>query len=88
MITYVKSVDAECLINSLIYSRRGTRVAPAEQDIVEARRGFDAGAGKGLTCLRKERSERQGKEEMKGALFKNRSAVLILPQLELMAKLL
>lgn len=37
MSAYVKPVDAECLINTLIYSRRSTRVAPAEQDVVEAR---------------------------------------------------
>ena len=65
MITYVKSVDAECLINTLIYSRRSTRAAPAEQDIVEARQGFDACAGKGLTWLRKERLQRQGEGRRK-----------------------
>lgn len=41
-----------------------------------------------LVKERKAAETRGGKEEMKGALFKNRSAVLMLPQLELMAKLL
>lgn len=48
-ITYVKSADAKCLINTLIYSRRSTRVAPAELDIAETSGDLIAGAGKELS---------------------------------------
>ena len=66
MIAYIKSVDAGCLINTLIYGRRSTQVAPAERDIVEARGGDSvACAGKGLTWLRKEMLQRRGEGRRK-----------------------
>lgn len=65
MIAYVESAADEYLINTLIYSRRSTPVAPVEQDIVEAKGGIDACAGKGLPQLRKERLQRQGEGRRK-----------------------
>lgn len=65
-------------------------MAPAEHDIVEATGGNRClhWQRADLVKERKAAETRGGEEEMKGALFKNRSAVLILPQLEVMAKLL
>lgn len=53
VITYVESIDAESCKYPDIEPEESTRVAPAEQDIVEVRGGFDAYDGKGLTWLRK-----------------------------------